>query len=51
MAGAWRRDFASQGTTLAQADCLIAAAASVPLATANVKRFPMPELEVRRVSS
>jgi len=49
-AGAWRRDYAAQGTTLAQADCLIAAAAvaaAVPLATANVKHFPMPELEVR----
>lgn len=50
LAGTWRRDFAAQGTTLAQADCLIAAAAvaaAVPLATANVKDFPMAELEVR----
>lgn len=43
-AGAWRRDFAEQGVTLHQADCLIAAAAvgiGAALATANVKDFPM----------
>jgi predicted nucleic acid-binding protein len=43
-AGEWRRAFASQGTTLAQADCLIAAAAlhaGAVLATANVRDFPM----------
>lgn len=48
-AGAWRRQFAAQGTTLSQADCLIAAAAvelGVPLATGNPKDFPMEELEV-----
>ncbi len=49
-AGDWRRDHASAGTTLAQADCLIAAAAvtvGVPLATGNPKDFPMGELEVQ----
>lgn len=50
LAGSWRRAFAARGTTLAQADCLIAAAAvtaSVPLATANVKDFPMSEIDVQ----
>lgn len=49
-AGDWRRDHASVGMTLAQADCLIAAAAvalGVPLATGNPKDFPMRELEVQ----
>jgi predicted nucleic acid-binding protein len=48
-AGRWRREFASRGRTLHQADCLIAAAASGAggrLATANVKDFPMSELSV-----
>jgi hypothetical protein len=48
-AGAWRRDYAERGVTLAQADCLVAAAAlSVGgrLATGNPKDFPMPELSV-----
>jgi predicted nucleic acid-binding protein len=48
-AGRWRREFASRGVTLHQADCLIAAAAygaGGRLATANVKDFPMPELTV-----
>jgi hypothetical protein len=48
-AGAWRRAFASNGVTLHQADCLIAAAAAgigASLATANVGNFPMPELTV-----
>lgn len=48
-AGSWRRDFAERGVTLAQADCLVAAAAvgvSARLATGNVRRFPMPELAV-----
>ena len=48
-AGAWRREFAATGVTLAQADCLIAAAAvgiGVPLATGNPKDFPMQELRV-----
>jgi predicted nucleic acid-binding protein len=48
-AGRWRRDFAVKGTTLHQADCLIAAAAvgvEATLATANIDDFPMPELTV-----
>ena len=48
-AGDWRRGHASAGITLAQADCLIAAAAvslGVPLATGNSKHFPMRELIV-----
>jgi predicted nucleic acid-binding protein len=48
-AGDWRREFASKGITLSQADCLIAAAAvgvRARLATGNPKDFPMPELEV-----
>jgi predicted nucleic acid-binding protein len=48
-AGEWRRDHAARGHTLAQADCLVAAAAlSVGgrLATGNVKDFPMSELAV-----
>jgi predicted nucleic acid-binding protein len=49
-AGDWRRDPALAGITLAQADCLIAAAAvalGAPLATGNPKDFPMRELEVQ----
>jgi predicted nucleic acid-binding protein len=49
-AGDWRRDHAAAGTTLAQADCLIAAMAvalGVPLATGNPKDFPMREVEVQ----
>jgi predicted nucleic acid-binding protein len=48
-AGRWRRAFAERGVTLGQADCLIAAAAvtiGAPLATANVKDFPMAGLVV-----
>ena len=48
-AGDWRRGHASAGVTLAQADCLIAAAAvsiGVPLATGNPKHFPMSGLSV-----
>ena len=48
-AGAWRRAFASQGQTLSQADCFVAAAAwsiGGRLATGNPKDFPMPELSV-----
>ena len=48
-AGSWRRDFASRGITLHQADCLIAAATlsiGGRLATANVSDFPMEELSV-----
>ncbi len=49
LAGSWRRDFAAQGVTLSQADCLVAAAAfsaGARLATGNPKDFPMPGLEV-----
>ena len=48
-AGEWRREFAARGTTLSQADCLIAAAAhasSAVLATGNPRHFPMTEIEV-----
>lgn len=48
-AGTWRRDLARRGTTVHQADCLIAAAAvgiGAALATANVADFPMEELTV-----
>lgn len=48
-AGRWRRDYASQGVTLSQADCLIAAAAvgvGARLVSGNPKHFPMPELDV-----
>jgi predicted nucleic acid-binding protein len=48
-AGAWRREYATDGVTLHQADCLIAAAAvgvGAALATANVGDFPMTELQV-----
>ncbi len=48
-AGSWRRDYAQQGTTLSQADCLIAAAAAGAggrLATGSPRHFPMPDLAV-----
>jgi predicted nucleic acid-binding protein len=48
-AGRWRAEFAARGRTLAQADCLIAAAAvgiGARLATGNPRDFPMDELEV-----
>lgn len=48
-AGRWRREFAGQGVTLWQADCLIAAAAmntGAILVTGNPKDFPMAELTV-----
>jgi len=48
-AGGWRRRYRARGTTLSQADCLIAAAAhsvGAILATGNPKDFPMPELIV-----
>lgn len=47
LAARWRREFARDGVTLQQADCLIAACAvthGIPLATANIKDFPMVEL-------
>jgi predicted nucleic acid-binding protein len=49
LAARWRREFARDGVTLQLSDCLIAACAvtrGVPLATANVKDFPMTELTV-----
>lgn len=49
LAGSWRRRFAEQGTTLAQADCLIAAAAAsskATLITGNPRDFPMREIRV-----
>ena len=49
LAGEWRRAFAEQGTTLSQADCLIAAAAlgaGAMLVTDNIRHFPMPGLTV-----
>lgn len=49
LGGRWRRDHARKGSTLSQADCLIAAAAvglGARLATANPKHFPMPELDL-----
>jgi predicted nucleic acid-binding protein len=48
-AGEWRREFAARGRTLAQTDCLVAAAAhSVGgrLATGNPKDFPMADVAV-----
>jgi len=48
-AGEWRREFAARGLTLAQTDCLVAAAAlsvGARLATGNPKDFPMDELAV-----
>jgi hypothetical protein len=48
-AGEWRRELAARGRTLAQADCLIAAAAlaaGARLATGNPKDFPFRELTV-----
>jgi predicted nucleic acid-binding protein len=49
MAGTWRREYARRGLTLAQADCLVAAAAVLSratLATGNPKDFPMRELRL-----
>jgi predicted nucleic acid-binding protein len=48
-AAEWRRTFAATGTTLWQADCLIAATAlrhAGSLVTGNPKDFPMPDVEV-----
>ncbi len=50
LAGSWRRDCATHGLTLSQADCLIAATAFISgaeLATGNPKDFPMDELQVQ----
>ena len=49
LAGYWRRVHAERGVTLAQADCLIAAAAAgvgARLATGNPRDFPMAEVQV-----
>jgi len=49
LAGEWRREHASRGITLSQADCLVAAAAvgvNARLATGNPKDFPMAGLPV-----
>ena len=49
IAGEWRRRFAVRGRTLAQADCLIAAAAhsaGAVLVTGNPKDFPMEEIRI-----
>ena len=49
LAGEWRRAFAERGVTLAQADCLVAAAAvgvGATLATGNPKDFPMAGVDV-----
>lgn len=50
LAGTWRRQFASTGVTLHQADCLIAATAvqaGATLATGNAKDFPMDGLALQ----
>lgn len=47
----WRREFSAKGVTLHMPDALIAAGAAlqgVPLATGNVKDFPMPELRIEQ---
>ena len=49
MAGEWRREYAKAGTTLHQADCLIAASTiriGGRLATGNPADFPMSEVIV-----
>jgi len=49
MAGVWRREYALAGTTLHQADCLIAASTfriGGRLATGNPADFPMPDVVV-----
>jgi predicted nucleic acid-binding protein len=48
-AGVWRREHASKGVTLSQADCLIGATAveaAATLVTGNPKDFPMAGLTV-----
>jgi predicted nucleic acid-binding protein len=52
LAGWWRHRFRVRGRTLAQGDCLIAAAAvsvGARLATGNPKDFPMKDVEVEHV--
>ena len=49
MAGSWLREYAALGTTLHQADCLIAASTQyigARLATGNPSDFPMDEIIV-----
>lgn len=49
LAGRWRREHAAAGSTLHQADCLVAActvSAGARLGTGNAKDFPMPGLDV-----
>ncbi len=51
LTGRWWREYRQRGITLDLRDLAIAAAAAVrnlPLATANVKDFPMPELRVEQ---
>ena len=46
----WRREYRSQGLSLTLADMVIAATAAIrnlPLATGNVKDFPMPDLALK----
>ena len=50
LAGSWRSKYSSEGLTLSQADCLIAATAfanNAMLVTGNPKDFPMEELQVK----
>lgn len=47
----WRREYGLRGQTLEFTDTAIAATAAirnVPLATGNVKDFPMPELQIEQ---
>ncbi len=47
----WRREYGRRGLTLELPDTAIAATAAirnVPLATGNVKDFPMPELSIEQ---
>jgi hypothetical protein len=49
LAGTWRREFAKQGITLHQSDCLVAAAAvgvHATIATGNPEHFPMDGVTV-----
>ncbi len=47
----WRMEYRARGVTLKLADAAIAATAAIrnlPLATGNIKDFPMPELRVEQ---
>jgi predicted nucleic acid-binding protein len=51
MSARWQSEYRSTGTTLDIADLAIAATAAIrnlPVATGNVKDFPMPELRVEQ---